>query len=850
MEHHITREYAVEIVRALTLRVACAVLILAALAACSVPAPADAPKHVQVVQTFEPARDNGTPLVQVRFSNTVIGTFAIDTGEYECVMTDTFTKRLGLNVADDKTLQAQRGFGYVRAVMIPKIKLANLSVTGQVFRVVTPGFLPLFNGRPIDGILGGDLLSRFALRIDYPAHELGWIMPGNLNAEAVSEMGFTPQNLITLNQKERFQDAGKVDHYTLRADFENGTQTALQELMVDTGSPNTLISNPLAETLRLSPLGTEITGTLSEAAASVTRSTVTQLQLGQILIPDVSVLAPQTKNTGFPSLLGENVLNDCVVLFDFGPHRFYLRPVLPPVKADAAVPADKKRIDWDRLRAAPDLPNMEEMLDGGFAPEAAQTLEEQAAPLESRVGDHAKDAERLEKLGALRQAGDDKAGAKAAFAEAVTEASAAVKDHPADGVLAGRWVDALLLAGRYDDALAAATQNTQRLPAFAPAWRQLGGVLTLRVIFLLTGRQETLTATNALQLTLSKDAPPSEAQSLLSQSELLQAHTAFERSLVLSPSDADGYRDRGVFRLISLVVQEDLQQAKRKIELPAAETPSQDTAIALALADWQQEAALSSSDPARLAGAAHLDRILPFFHDRAWLTTHLKETGRSAPAVLMTADTAEVRLAALTKSADKTLAASAWTELGTVQLEKNADSPDADASWRQALASDPAQTEARRLLALHLRRTEQWTGLHDLLTKQCAVQDSVPARLTLAVYLNGAGQATDAEAQVRAAKTLAPGNASVNLMLADLLLARSGTDPAALAEAKTCLGTARLGYGTLATARQKATLVTSEAVWLALDHDPAGAEQQLVALAREQPNCTQVREALAALVPY
>ena len=830
---------------------ACAALVFACVSALTFsPATADSPKHVQVVQSFEPARNNGTPLVQVRFSNTVVGTFAIDTGEYECVMTDAFAQRLGLNVTDDKTLQFYPGFGFLRLLQIPKLQLDNLSITGQVFRIVTPAFLPLFSDRPIDGILGGDLLARFALRIDYPAHQIGWIMPGDLSAASAREMGFTPQNLIELGQQQTPWAIGKVNHYTLRADFQNGVSTASEDLMIDTGAPNTLISNPLAENLKLSPLGTEIAGTLSEPVSSVTRSTVAKMQIGQTTLSNVSVLAPQRKDTGFPSLLGENVLSDCVVLLDFGPHRFYLRPVLPPVKGDAAVPADKKQINWDRLRNAPDLPSLEEMLRSGFGPEAADTLAEQAKRLEMPLGDSAKDVERLEKLAVLRQVGGDNTGAKAAFAEAATKAAADAQVHPTDGGAAGRWVNSLLLAEQYDDALAAATQNTQRLPIFAPAWRKLGGVLTARTLFLLTGRQETLTESNALHLTIPKSTPPTQAQSLLAQSLLMQAHAALDHSLALAPTDAAGYRDRGVFWLVSRVVQDFLRQAKLKIKMPASETPNAEAALALTLADWQQEAALSLDDPEQLAIAAYLDRAVPFFHDRVWLTSHLKDTGRAVPGTLVTAQTAEAQLMNLTKNSDKTRAASAWTALGNVQLGKNEASPDADVSWRQALTLDPAKPEPLRLLAAHLRRNEKWTDLQSLLTEQCAVRDSVPLRLTLAVYSNGAGLPAEAEAQVRAAKTLAPENASVNLVLADFLLARSSGNPAALSEAKTCLDKAHLGFGALATAGQKATLATSEAVWLALDHDPVGAEKQLVDLANAQPNCTQVREALAALVPY
>ena len=816
---------------------------------------ADSPKHVQVVQTFEPARDNGTPLVQVRFSNTVVGTFAIDTGEYESVVTETFAKKIGsknlkFDLSDDTALRNGLGTLSVQVVQAPHIKLANLTVDGQVFHVVPTNFLPLFSGRAIDGILGGDFLSRFALRIDYPAHEIGWITPGGLNAEAASEMGFTQQDLVEMGQEHVSYETLKINHYSLRADFQNGNRMASEDLWIDTGSYDTLISTSLAETLQLTPRGIEIAATLSNPYESVTRSTVAKMQIGQTALFDVSVVAPQLKNSGFPSLLGENVLSDCVVLLDFGPHRLYLKPVLPPVKADAAVPAEKKKINWDRLRNAPDLPNLEEMLQTGFAPDTADTVADQVKRLQAPLGDPARDVARLEKLGGLLQAGQDAAGAKAAFTEAVTKATAAANAHSEDDVQAEQEANALLLAGRYDEALAAAAQTTQRLPRSASAWRHLGDLLTGRAIRLLLGRQETLTETQALRLTLPQHRAPTEAEAAEIQKLLVQAHAAFDKSLALAPADSEAYHERALFHLAGLGAVNTLRQAKLKISLPAAETPAPETALALAFADLQQYASLSRDHPNRLAALVDFDRLAPKFHNRAWLTAHLTGTSAVLPAELMTADTAQAGLRALTKSADKTVAASAWTALGTVQADNDPASADAGLSWRQALALNPADCEAMTRLASHLRRTEQWVSLQELLTKQCAVQDSVPARLTLAVYLNNAGLPADAEVQVRAAKALAPDNASVNLLLADLLLARSAADPAALKEAGTCLTKAALGYGALATPRQQATLTTSQAVWLALDHDPQAAEKQLVELARKQPVCTQVREALAALIPY
>ena len=846
---------------------ACLVLSMTVLPACPRAWADSKPQHQIVVQTFEPARNNGTPLVQVRFSNTLVGTFIVDTGEIESVLTEPFARKANFNLVEDADSLAI-GLHHVRIVQPPEIRLENLTVVAPAFRVVSQDFIPKFDGRTVDGILGGNLLSQFALKIDYPAHEIDWITPGNLDDKSAAELGFTPQNRVELGQERSDWVTLKINHYSIAASFQNGNNTASEDMFIDTGSPSTLVSADLADQLRLRSQATESVKILDRPAASYRRSAIGKMQIGQTSLADVAVLASQRKDTGIPPILGENVLSNCVVLLDFGPHRFYLKPVLPPTKDDSLAPLDKKQILWDRLRAAPDLPTIEEMLADGFAPDAQDSLTEQVAHLQAPDLDGAKDIARLEKLGALLRLGQDKAGAKSAFAQAGTQAKAAAAAHPDDGILAGQWVDALTLADRDDEAIAAAMQTTMRLPSYAPGWRHLGDVLMSHALFLLAGARITFTEAEMLRLMQGvPDSVATPAQSALVQPLLTQAYAAFNKSIALAPTDSQGYRERGLFRLASRIALTSMQHANVKITLPAPEVPSEDMAKALAIADWQQGAVLNANDVKLLAVTADLDQQMPVFHDRPWLAAHLKGTQMKGtqsalPLALMTTADVQARLKVLTQSADKTLAASAWTALGTAQAGTTDSSSSAssgsitsgvtqaESSWRQALALNPAQSDALTALASRLHQDGRWVELSELLTHQTAVCDTVPTRLALASVLSAENLPAPAEAQVRAALALAPGNATVNLILADLLLARSSGDAAALSEAAACLSRARLGYGTLATGEQKATLTTAQAVWLALDHDPDAAEKQLVALAREQPNCTQAREALAALIPY
>jgi len=188
---------------------------------------------------------------------------------------------------------------------------------------------------------------------------------------------------------------------------------------------------------------------------------------------------------------------------------------------------------------------------------------------------------------------------------------------------------------------------------------------------------------------------------------------------------------------------------------------------------------------------------------------------------------------------------SALEALGDVQ--QACDNPASEESWNRASALDPTRTQRLCALAGKLTAEGRLIDLREILTAQIARSDTSPLRLILAATDLALEQPEDAEVQVRAALKSASQNPVANLTLASLLVAQSGYDYAVLPEAAACLDKARVGFGPHASAEQKSSLQTVQAVLLALTKDPTQARQQLIDLAREQPTCTQVREALAAL---
>jgi len=816
-----------------------------------------APRHA-VLQPFEPARGNGTPIVFVRFSDTVTGRFMVDTGATDCVMTDLFAKRLGFK----QELSGRFLVGMLQGaaspptfVQVPTLDIGGLRITGSAFLVVGPRRLPALGGQPVDGILGGTLLSRFALLLDYPRHNLVWITPGNLDDKAVAALGFGPENAVPLMQEKKLSGL-RVNHYSAHVELTAGDRTRASDMLIDTGSPFSSLSYDTAARLKLTPLRRQEFALIFMGTQPGEIARVPALKLGHVSLPDVLVLCPANKDILLPPLIGENVLSGAFSLFDFGPHRFYFKPVLPWLSSGPLPPVDRSRVDWDRLRRAPELPTVADVLAVGLTPEAFESRRGRTARLRAGLTGSPADAARYFQIGALLRADKDEAGAQAALRKGIGLLKEDAEAHPGDALRAAPWAMALLAAGREDEAIPVLQKAT--LGASAVLWRDLGLAQETQAARLVLGAEMRVLPggpdsdapdTGLPDLDAFPDEAPAKlppAQAERAQAERREARDSYDRAALLDPQDPEAFRARAAFGVLDFRL-----DALLRAQGVKDKTFSPEALLAGALMDYQNYVRLKPDDPDALRRAAMIDLLLPVFHDRRWLKSHGRGAGRALPAdALMTASAAQARLAVLGESADKAVAAPALEALGALQSLQDDDG--AETSWRRALALDPARPGPLRGLAARLLAAGRLDDLRALLETQLSVASSAPARavpvrLLLAATLLALDLPDAAEAQTRLALRAAPDGPAPGLLLAGLLL-RRGDAPAPLAEAARCLSAAQAAGDPPAEGGEPA-VQTMQAVLLALTGDATEARRQLLEIVRAQPACTQAREALAALTP-
>lgn len=99
--------------------------------------------------------------------------FLLDTGAGATVLDAALARELGLEGRGRLQARGAAGSDAAAFVTVERFELPGVELRGQT--VVTLDLAPVAEaiGRPVDGVLGYDFLSRFAVRMDYPGRRLG-----------------------------------------------------------------------------------------------------------------------------------------------------------------------------------------------------------------------------------------------------------------------------------------------------------------------------------------------------------------------------------------------------------------------------------------------------------------------------------------------------------------------------------------------------------------------------------------------------------------------------------------------------------------------------------------------------
>jgi hypothetical protein len=252
----------------------------------------------------------GMIFVPVRVNGSRILSFVLDTGSARNQIDQGLAKSLGLKASGAGTLQGA-GAGRIPIEFIHGVSIALPGVESAGYEFSTAGLQPLEAsvGARVDGILGYEVFSRFAITVDYKGRRLTVSLP-----EAFHPPGGSAQALpIELRDKWAF----------VKAELVLPGPVAVQDsFLIDSGSSDA-VDHPIVMNLQSRTAAASGVG-LGAAVQGVTAQ-ATAFRLGRYAVnaPIVSCCGATDATS---RLIGNEVLRRFTVTFDYPHSRIFITP--------------------------------------------------------------------------------------------------------------------------------------------------------------------------------------------------------------------------------------------------------------------------------------------------------------------------------------------------------------------------------------------------------------------------------------------------------------------------------------------------------------------------------------------
>ena len=278
---------------------------------------------------------SGITLVHIWVNDKADATFVVNTATNVCLISDSLAKKLDLARAP---AEAADGYPFILDSKRPDaVTLKTLRFGGETGLInVKPGEVPFLivpdqrllssPNSLVDGMIGADVLSTFAIGFDFSRHVMTFCHPGKLTASEVNTLGYsvTPGYMMPLS-------ATAANDYTVQVGLQNKGVSRQMNFGLGTAAQQTSLSRQDAQQLLLVPLRPSLQIALG-SNLPVYESGLSLLALGSLRISDLTV--SYGTNLNGVSCVGMDILSHCRILIDFPGRKVYFQPA-PPMVAPA-----------------------------------------------------------------------------------------------------------------------------------------------------------------------------------------------------------------------------------------------------------------------------------------------------------------------------------------------------------------------------------------------------------------------------------------------------------------------------------------------------------------------------------
>ena len=301
---------------------------------------APTPKSQQqgFIVPFTPVPGQGAPLITVWINSQVEATFVVDTGTTNDLISQSLVKKLGL-VSHPALLPSGKPLllegRQPQAVTLTSLKIGGKSgpLNIQPFNgpvcILPDQQLRVSADRSVDGLIGSGLLAKFAVSLNFSAHTMMLVYPGNMTRAEAGYLGYCLPGGTNLPLTINAEDVCSV-----KVGLENKGVSQQVDLPLDTGSQVTTLPARTAQDLSLGSLGRIPQADHSSGVFTVCKTRPDALVLGEVRL--VRPLISYAETADYTPRLGLDILSGYKVLMDFPAKKMYLQPIIPAVSVGPA----------------------------------------------------------------------------------------------------------------------------------------------------------------------------------------------------------------------------------------------------------------------------------------------------------------------------------------------------------------------------------------------------------------------------------------------------------------------------------------------------------------------------------
>ena len=213
-------------------------------------------------------------------------------------------------------------------VTVPQLYIGSFHLINPSCLVLSQKSLSALFGRPVDGVLGANVLTAYPMYFDFSKRQITLFYPSPLTGDQLRSVGMDDALTLPITDTA----AGGFG-FACPVVMANGANSVQENLVVDTGAAGTIISGQTARQLQLQPISDNRKSPTLFGNLAVRQAYLPTLSLGSLSVNNLLLRYTEGLSGSFPAHIGLDVLSHFRILLDYTQKKMYLKPIVAPASA-------------------------------------------------------------------------------------------------------------------------------------------------------------------------------------------------------------------------------------------------------------------------------------------------------------------------------------------------------------------------------------------------------------------------------------------------------------------------------------------------------------------------------------